>query len=263
MLTKQSAYDAMAALMDPTTDNKDDITAIKNWVSKMDIDPRFGKYIHSEIKNRLETIYNKNQDIEDRLSEDFDPRQLTSPTIIGRTQELRTDNPKAFNDIISWLAEFQQAEQKRKMNGVEFNFTGYDIKKNGNLTANDPATAAYLDSIKGKFKDSATIADQAIADFYNERSLTTSAINAAFKAFETVASEVPTMSKDQINEKLKKIDTYLQFLSKNANYTGNHLDAAALQTFDMNSFLSKIADSKILTDKITETYPFIREYLLR
>lgn len=32
MLTKQSAYDAMAALMDPATDNKDDTTAIKNWV---------------------------------------------------------------------------------------------------------------------------------------------------------------------------------------------------------------------------------------
>ena len=85
------------------------------------------------------------------------------------------------------------------MNGVEFNFSGYDVKKNGNLVPNNEATAAYLDSIKGKFKDSATVTDQAIADFYDERSLTTSAMNAAFKAFEAVASEVPTMSKEQLD----------------------------------------------------------------
>ena len=181
----------------------------------MDIDPKFAKYIHTEINNRLDTIYKKNQDVEDKISEEFSPRPITAPTLLGRVQELQADNPKAFNDIISWLSEFQQAEQKRKTNGVEFNFTEYNKKKNGNLTPNNEAAAAYLDSIKGKFKDSATVTDQAIADFYDEKSLTTSAINSAFKAFEAVASEVPTMSKEQIDTKLKSIDTYLKFLSAN------------------------------------------------
>ena len=114
----------------------------------MDIDPKFAKYIQTEINNRLDTIYKKNQDVEDKISEEFSPRPITAPTILGRVQELQVDNPKAFTDIISWLAEFQQAELKRKTNGVEFNFTEYNKKKNGNLTPNNEAAAAYLDSIK-------------------------------------------------------------------------------------------------------------------
>lgn len=162
------------------------------------------------------------------------------------------------------MAEFQQAEHARKANGVEFDFGSYTQKKGGSLVPDNPAAAEYLKGIKGKYRDSASISDQAIADYFEERSLTTSAMNQAFKAMEILGSQVAGMSETQVKEKLGTINKYLEFLSKNSNYTGNHMDAASLNTFDMMTAFEAIAKAGKLKDTlITQAFPYIKEYIVR
>ncbi len=264
MLTKQSTYDVLTALQDKEVDNKDSVVAMRNFLQRLDIDPKFAKFVHAELNNRLDTIYKKNDTVEKEINTPFDPRAITSPTLMTRLQELHKDNPKWFNDFISWMAEFQQAEHARKANGVDFDFSSYTQKKWGSLVPDNPAAAEYLKGIKGKYRDSASISDQAIADYFEERSLTTSAMNQAFKAMEILGSQVAGMSETQVKDKLGTINKYLEFLSKNSNYTGNHLDAASLNTFDMMSAFEAIAKAWKLKDAlITKTFPYIKEYIVR
>ncbi len=51
------------------------------------------------------------------------------------------------------------------------------------------------------------------------------------------------MTSDEINKKLSEVNAYLTFIDKNSNYTGNHTDSAALETY-------KIAKSLVDANKL-------------
>lgn len=76
-------------------------------------------------------------------------------------------------------------------------------------------------------------------------------------------ADIGKISPTELKTKLDNINSYLTFLEKSGNYTGNHTDAAALKTFAISNAIAEIADSKILGDKILSPYPVIKEFLRR
>lgn len=69
-------------------------------------------------------------------------------------EDLHTKNPKGYNDFVSWLAEFSQAEQARAKGGGQASFTTFTQKANGALIPDTPADAAYIEGVLGKYRDS-------------------------------------------------------------------------------------------------------------
>ena len=100
------------------------------------------------------------------------------------------------------------------------------------MIPNANADQEYIKTIEDKLGDSSSNIDQAIADYHKERSLTTSAITGAFNTM-----------KLNVDKSLDTMNKYLDFLKRNSNYTGQHLDAAALKTFNFEDTIRKLYDS--------------------
>jgi hypothetical protein len=260
---KQTVYDVLTVLDKKDIRRGTDDEMVWVMLGQLNIDPRWTKLVRQELNARLDTIAKANDKTEERLEVRYDPRQVTGTTVLDKMEDLHTKNPKGYNDFVSWLAEFSQAEQVRAKGGWQASFTTFTPQGNGALIPDTPADAAYIETVLGKYRDSSWLADQAIADFNNERSLTTSAINQAFQALEIAKADIGKISPTEIKAKLQNINDYLVFLEKSWNYTGNHTDAAALKTFSVGNTLASIADAKVLGEKILAPYPMIASFLHR
>jgi len=86
-------------------------------LGQLNIDPRWTKLVRQELNARLDTIAKANDKTEERLEVRYDPRQVTGTTVLDKMEDLHTKNPKGYNDFVSWLAEFSQAEQVRAKGG--------------------------------------------------------------------------------------------------------------------------------------------------
>ncbi len=111
------------------------------------------------------------------------------------------------------------------------------------MIPNAKADQQYVKTIEDKLGDSSSNIDQAIADYHKERSLTTSAITGAFNTMKLIADKIPTMKQEDVDKSLDTMNKYLDFLKRNSNYTGQHLDAAALKTFNFEDTIRKLYDS--------------------
>lgn len=111
------------------------------------------------------------------------------------------------------------------------------------MIPNAKADQEYVKTIEDKLGDSSSNIDQAIADYHKERSLTTSAITGAFNTMKLIADKIPTMKQEDVDKSLDTMNKYLDFLKRNSNYTGQHLDAAALKTFNFEDTIRKLYDS--------------------
>jgi len=87
--------------------------------------------------------------------------------------------------------------------------------------------------------------------------LTTSAINQAFKVLNEI--DVEKLTQPELQEKFQMVNDYLAFIEKNANYTGNHTDAAAIQSFEV---ANKLANSAKLGKFFTK-FPMIDLFVKR
>lgn len=243
-LQKQRTYDALAAINWPKK-NFDEI------LDDMNIDSALTPVIKQIIIDRLTNIANQNNNVEERYALKFDPRKITSDTMQWILQELHEKNPKWFNDIVSGLAEIGKDSEK---------WFDYSLlqKVKWKTEFVDPAAQAYIESIKTKFTDSSATDDQVVSDFYNERALTTSAINQAFQALNAINPK--TATKQEMQDAVAKVEAYLSFLDKNANYTGNHIDAAALKSFESAKKFIEWFDLKKLG---TLSIPVTMEYITK
>lgn len=220
-----------------------DILTSIDWVKKpfsqvlsdIDIDPRMTEVIENQAGKYLVSIAKANDTVEKWLGWKFDPKKIKNDGYMQEIlQDIHTKNPRAYNDFVGWLAEIRNSTK-------DFDYT--QLKKDGkwNISFADKSADAYFDSLAAKLNESTAVQDGAIADYYDEKSLTTSAIKAWFDALGTIDSK--KMTADEINKKLSEVNAYLTFIDKNSNYTGNHTNAAALETF-------KIAKSLVDANKL-------------
>jgi len=194
---------------------------IKDLLVKINVDPVWGKYALQQLNSRRRSIATKNDKVEADIGQSFDPRSVDATNLHGKLNEFRVENPKAYNDFIDGLVAFSKAETDRKAKDIPLSFTAYDVGKNGKLSPNTKADQEYIKTIDSKIGDSSANVDQAIADYHQERSLTTSAVSAAYKSMQILADSIPTMTKEDAATALKTMNGYIDFL-----------DAAALKTFD-------------------------------
>ena len=123
---------------------------------------------------------------------------------------------------------------------------------------NDKSAEAYWTSKLSQLNDSSDIQNAAVADYYHESSLTTSAVNAAFKILGTI--DPKTSTQKEIQDAMGKVNGYLDFMQKNGNYTGNHTNAAAIQVFPIAQKILESAKFGKLIDP--KRYPVFFDFLL-
>lgn len=218
MLEQQDVYDVITNL---DTDKKKPFNEL---LLDMNVDPRLTTVIKSSIDSYLGEIAKQNNEVEETFRFSYDPRRLEEDwyfqTIIN---DMRLKNPRAYNDTVSFLSEIAWVTKG-------FDYSQLKQNKNWAWQFADKQADAYFKDLLAKYNESSDVQNQAIADYWDEKSLTTSAVNQAFKVLNEI--DVEKLTQPELQEKFKMVNDYLSFIEKNANYTGNHTDAAALQSFE-------------------------------
>jgi len=228
VLMQQNVYDILTAI----DGQKKPFSQV---LSDIDVDPRMTAVIENQAWKYLVSIAKANDTVEKWLWWKFDPKKIKNDGYMQEVlQDIHNKNPRAYNDFVGWLAEIRNSTK-------DFDYTQLKKDAKGDVSFADKSADAYFDSLAAKLNESTAVQDGAIADYYDEKSLTTSAIKAGFEALGTIDSK--KMTADEINKKLSEVNAYLTFIDKNSNYTGNHTNAAALETF-------KIAKSLVDANKL-------------
>lgn len=218
LLEKQDVYDVITNL---DTDKKKPFNEL---LLDMNVDPRLTTVIKSNIDAYLWKIAKQNNNVEETFRFDYDPRRLTEDgyfqTVIN---DMRLKNPRAYNDTVSFLSEIAWVAKT-------FDYSQLKQSKSGTWEFADKQADAYFKDLLAKYNESSDVQNQAIADYWNEKSLTTSAVNQAFKVLNDI--DVQKLTQQELQDKVQLVNDYLSFIEKNANYTGNHTDAASLQSFE-------------------------------
>lgn len=238
-IEKQMVYNVQEALSSDFN-GKDDNESMKNLLVKSDIDPRWSQYVLQEYNKHLASMKKENDTAESQIGSYMYPKDITATGLQWQLQELAIDNKKAYADFVGWLADFTLAESARKWKWDAITFTG-DNFVNWNIEPNTEEDKKYFDTVKKTYGKVSSNAAQAIADYRDEKSLVTSAISGAY----TLLWNIAEMKKEDAQKALDIMDKYLGFLERNSKYTGNHLDAAALKSFDTAPILEWLASKWI------------------